>query len=1089
MGRLEPLPPRCGARGRACDGRQKQRRNPGALQANRSRDLSPSARLRRLQVAAGVVCTLASVGPHSARQCLSTGIRLALLESLYNCCYSGNFAPSPTQSDGEAANPGPRFRKRGPRSALAKERRAANVRRVLKRAEDVALDGSDGWSDAKFRILHVNIRGWTSHAAELTARIRLMGQKPDLICVNETFLNRTTEHISIEGYSLIARRDRSDGRKCGGIAAFAASNISQRVTLVESSENAERVWLLVHANQGPHLVGVWYRPPNPGEVATIDTFKTELDALEGLSLGTIVLGDLNVHNKRWLRHSSANTTEGAALKQACDEAGLTQKVRKPTRNEHLLDLVLTNIPGTTTKVAPGIADHKLVTAELVFKVPEQVTLTRMVWQFANADWDLMREMLRTAPWENMKAMGASDAADFFNKTIQESASHCIPQRELRERKSTHPWLNADTELLVKAKNDAEGTPGEREAAEKCSAGILAGFLDYTRKCADRLRDFLPSSKGWWAKTRQLLDAKPKTSNIPALKSDSGSWVFEPTAKANLFAEKFAAKYSLITEEQNVYSYISQNTPVQLKEPVPTEEVAAKILRGLQEDSATGPDMLPTRMLRECADVLAGPFRILALLILEQGSWPQAWMKHWIVPLFKKGAVFKPGNYRGIHLTPQVSKAMERFLGSMVVTFMSLPAIAGPNQFAYQKARGARDALAYMVLSWLSGFNRRLKFGVYCSDVSGAFDRVSARRLLDKLRAKGLREDMLKVFEAWLAERQAVVVCGGQHGDPICLNNMIYQGTVWGPWLWNIFYEDARMALRVHQFLEIVFADDLNAFRPFPLATPNEQVMAANKACQVELHSWGKANQVEFDPKKESMHVVSHYSPEGPNFNILGLNFDCRLIMCDAIVDLVTEMRWRVRSILRAQRYNTVTGMMNLYKAKVLSYAEYRTAAIYHSSVSSLEAVDQVQRSFLKDIGVDELSAFMSFNLAPLSLRRDIAMLGLIHRTVLGLGPQHFQRFFFAESCSDRRTKRCKRHHRQLHEYRQGQYLDMVGRSALGLTSVYNLLPREIVEVNEVKIFQRLLQDLARDCASRNVPDWQHMLSTRHRLHVHPLKRL
>lgn len=295
-----------------------------------------------------------------------------------------------------------------------------------------------------------------------------------------------------------------------------------------------------------------------------------------------------------------------------------------------------------------------------------------------------------------------------------------------------------------------------------------------------------------------------------------------------------------------------------------------------------------------------------------------------------------------------------------------------------------------------------------------------------------------------------------------------------------------MALRVHQFLEIGFADDLNAFRPFPLATPNEQAMAANKACLVELHSWGNANPVEFDPKKKTMHVVSHYSPGGPNFNILRLNFDCRLIMCDAIVDLVTEMLWRARSILRAQRYNTVTEMMNLYKAKVLSYTEYRTAAIYiyiyiyHSNVSSLEAVDQVQRSFLKDIGVSELSAFMFFNLAPLRLRRDTAMLGLIHRTVLGISPQHFQRFFFAESCSDRRTKRCKRHHRQLYEYRQGQYLDMVGRSALGLTSVYNLLPREIVEVNDVKMFQRLLQDLARDCASRNVPDWQHMLSTRHR---------
>ena len=134
--------------------------------------------------------------------------------------------------------------------------------------------------------------------------------------------------------------------------------------------------------------------------------------------------------------------------------------------------------------------------------------------------------------------------------------------------------------------------------------------------------------------------------------------------------------------------------------------------------------------------------------------------------------------------------MERFLGSMVVTFMSLPVNVGPNQFAYQNARGARDALAYMVLTWLQGFNRRFKFAVYCSDVSGAFDRFSTQRMLDKLRAKGMREDMVQVFAAWLAERKAVVLCGGKQGDPTRPKDMIYQGTVWGPWLWNLFYEDA-----------------------------------------------------------------------------------------------------------------------------------------------------------------------------------------------------------------------------------------------------------------------------------------------------------
>ena len=70
--------------------------------------------------------------------------------------------------------------------------------------------------------------------------------------------------------------------------------------------------------------------------------------------------------------------------------------------------------------------------------------------------------------------------------------------------------------------------------------------------------------------------------------------------------------------------------------MPPEDAAAKIFQGLNEDSTTGPDMLPTKMLRECADALAKPIRILALLIFQQGIWPKAWMTHWIVPFFKKG---------------------------------------------------------------------------------------------------------------------------------------------------------------------------------------------------------------------------------------------------------------------------------------------------------------------------------------------------------------------------------------------------------------------------------------------------------------------
>ena len=75
-----------------------------------------------------------------------------------------------------------------------------------------------------------------------------------------------------------------------------------------------------------------------------------------------------------------------------------------------------------------------------------------------------------------------------------------------------------------------------------------------------------------------------------------------------------------------------------------------------------------------------------------------------------------------------------------------------------------------------------------------------------------------------------------------------------------------------------------------------------------------------------------------------------------------------------QRYERVTKIINPYKTKALSYAEYRTATVYHACVSLLDAVDNVQRIFFNDIGIAKLTAFINFNSAPLNLRRDIAVL-------------------------------------------------------------------------------------------------------------------
>ena len=79
--------------------------------------------------------------------------------------------------------------------------------------------------------------------------------------------------------------------------------------------------------------------------------------------------------------------------------------------------------------------------------------------------------------------------------------------------------------------------------------------------------------------------------------------------------------------------------------------------------------------------------------------------------------------------------------------------------------------------------------------------------------------------------------------------------------------------------------------------------------------------------------------------------------------------------------------------KVLSYIEARTPAIHHAARTTLDLIDRVQRRFLRSVGVSELKALIKYRLAPLPARRDMAMLGLLHRVWHGLAPRPLAALF------------------------------------------------------------------------------------------------
>ena len=135
------------------------------------------------------------------------------------------------------------------------------------------------------------------NSAELQATLRFMHQKPDIVFLNETWLDKSIVEVPLEGYACVARLDRRSGHKCGGVATYAREAIAQQIAWMQDSKESERQWLILHTNQGPLLLGNWYRPPCAGEVASIKSLQHEWQGLKALAMGTVVVGDLNVHHK------------------------------------------------------------------------------------------------------------------------------------------------------------------------------------------------------------------------------------------------------------------------------------------------------------------------------------------------------------------------------------------------------------------------------------------------------------------------------------------------------------------------------------------------------------------------------------------------------------------------------------------------------------------------------------------------------------------------------------------------------------------------------------------------------------------------
>ena len=116
-----------------------------------------------------------------------------------------------------------------------------------------------------------------------------------------------------------------------------------------------------------------------------------------------------------------------------------------------------------------------------------------------------------------------------------------------------------------------------------------------------------------------MQKKGIVSSIPALR-DSGKWVLDACAKADLFVATLSGKYTLAATEVNAYTDLE---PSMFKEQAVladvTEKGAEEVLSRLREDSGTGPDCPNVLLACSKSDFLKPHLRI---GIVTETQWSQ-----------------------------------------------------------------------------------------------------------------------------------------------------------------------------------------------------------------------------------------------------------------------------------------------------------------------------------------------------------------------------------------------------------------------------------------------------------------------------------
>jgi hypothetical protein len=676
--------------------------------------------------------------------------------------------------------------------------------------------------------------------------------KLDCLALTETWLKSTDTAIIKDilpdntSISMNCRVDRG-----GGVALISGNNLSLRDVDMKHECDGCEILVCKTAKLKPAITMViCYRPPNINSRVFIDSFSNILADLITVDGELLILGDFDFHVDE-----SSSSGVNFDFSNMITDFGLKQLVAKPSHaSGHTLDLVITRSNSSLVRNIvhqQGIADHDLLLINL--RVPKSCPLFELknVRSFRKINDDQISSL--SAMINNSCIEDDGSGIDLVLDKLSDEMQVLAPPKSVQVRTDKPaPWLNSDIKRARRIRRKLERiyrfSKTEIDKQAMLSQIKVVQRMVKSAKC-NYYTTMIDSNCGdRWKIINQLVRLNNQA--LPSLSRESLPDAFVDAFESKIDGIRCNLANQVIDNHPTVWS-LNRNNMQQLVvlRPTDRDEVTAAIKS--MPSSACPLDAAPGWFLKKlavrCVDFLVSFINS----SFSSGKYPQALKRAASKPIFKSGDKENITNYRLVSNVSFFAKLIERIAHNRFYAFTEENKLLSEFQSAYRKGHSVET----VNLKVHNDLCRRADDGfvnlVVFLDLSSAFDTILHDKFLSVAEASCIEGLALKWLSSYMTDRSYFVFVGDSISADRSINYGAFQGTILGPWIFNLYMSPLAKIIEGHGLDFHIFSDDIQIYAFFRPGDAVSQRLCERKVitCLKDIMSWLAANGLLANNKK------------------------------------------------------------------------------------------------------------------------------------------------------------------------------------------------------------------------------------------------